>query len=101
MASMRDERAVAPCEHHVQLFDSSKSLVETVSAFLIAGFHRGEPLLIVATPPHRELLTRCLESQGVDVRRGVAVNRIAILDAEQTLDRFMRQDAPSPIAFDE
>jgi hypothetical protein len=88
-------------EHHVQLFDSSKSLVETVSEFLAAGFHRGEPLLIVATPPHRELLSRGLESAGVSVHNAMLANRIVMADAAQTLDKFLRRDVPSPIAFDE
>src|SRR5436190_23998035 len=98
---MREERAVAPSEHHVQLFDSSKSLVETVSAFLLSGFRRGEPMLVVATPEHREMLSRRFEAEGLDVRRAIAANRLMMLDAAQTLDRFMRQDLPSPIAFDE
>ena len=57
---MQTERALCTSEHHVQLFDSSRSLAETVAAFLMAGFERGEPLLIVATPEHRELLGRKL-----------------------------------------
>jgi hypothetical protein len=98
---MRIEPAVHSSEHHLQLFDSSKSLAETVSAFLLEGFEQGENVLIVATPEHRELLTRRLEEAGVNVHDAVAANRVVILDASQTLDKFMRQDTPSPIAFDE
>lgn len=98
---MPTEIALCSSEHHLQLFDSSKSLAETVSAFLLAGFHRGEPLLIVATPEHRELLTRKLEEQGVKLREATAANRLVVLDAAQTLDKFMRRDVPSPIAFHE
>lgn len=88
-------------DHHLQLFDSSRSLAETVSAFLLDGFGRGEPLLIVATPPHVELLTRKLESAGLNVRAAERANRIVMLDAAQTLAKFMRQDSPNPAAFDE
>jgi hypothetical protein len=88
-------------EHHVQLFDSSKSLADTVVAFLLRGFARGDHLLIVATPEHRELLSHRLEQAGLNVRTAMAANRLVIADAAQTLDKFMRQDAPSPIAFDE
>jgi hypothetical protein len=98
---MRTEHALCTSEHHLQLFDSSKSLAETVSAFLLAGFHRGEPLLIVATPEHRELLTRKLEDAGVNLREATAANRLVVLDAAKTIQTFMRQDSPSPIAFDE
>ena len=98
---MRTQNTLCTSEHHVQLFDSSKSLAETVSAFLMAGFRRGEPLLIVATPEHRELLGRTLHAAGLNLREAVAANRLAVLDAVQTLDKFMRQDMPSAIAFDE
>ena len=98
---MTDAPSVAPSEHHVQLFDSSKSLVEVVAGFLLAGFARGEPLLVVATPEHRELLTRRFETEGFDVRGAIAANRLTMLDAAQTLSAFMRRESPNPIAFEE
>lgn len=88
-------------EHTVQLFDSSKSLAESVAQFLIKGLERGENVLLVATPEHRELLTQRLADHGWAVRTLVAANRMVVLDAAQTLDKFMRQDTPSPVAFDE
>lgn len=88
-------------EHHLQLFDSSKSLAETVTPFLRAGFDRGEPLLIVAAPRHRELLIRRLEETGLNVREAQLAGRVMVLDAEQTLEKFMRLDMPNRIAFDE
>ena len=88
-------------QHHLQLFDSSKSLVETVGAFLLTGFDQGEALLVVATPEHRELLSRWFEESDLNVRAALRANRLTILDAAQTLDKFMRQDTPSPVAFAE
>ena len=98
---MRNEPVVSSSEHHLQLFDSSKSLAETVSAFLIGGLQRNENAIVVATPEHRELLGECLGRAGWSVRKLVAANRMVVCDAVQTLDKFMRQDTPSPIAFDE
>lgn len=98
---MRHDDSLCTSEHHLQLFDSSRSLAETVAAFLMAGFQRGEPLLIVATPQHRELLSRKLEEAGLNIREAMIANRLVLLDASQTLDKFMRQDLPNPVAFDE
>jgi hypothetical protein len=98
---MRTDESFCTSEHHLQLFDSSKSLAETVAAFLMAGFNRGEPLLVVATPEHRELLTRKLEEAGLNTREAAVASRLIVLDASQTLDKFMRQDAPNAAAFDE
>jgi hypothetical protein len=96
-----DDVAPNASEHHVQLFDSSKSLADTVGGYLVAAFERGEALLIAATPQHLEMFTRHLEASGVNVREAVAAKRVVMIDAARTLDKFMRQDTPSPIAFDE
>ena len=98
---MRHDGAFCSSEHHLQLFDSSKSLAESVSTFLIDGFRRGEPLLLAVTPEHRELLARKLEDAGVSVHEAIMASRLVIVDASQTLAKFMRQDVPSRIAFDE
>jgi hypothetical protein len=88
-------------KHTVQLFDSSKSLVDSVAQFLINGLEKGENLLIVVTPEHRDLLSKRLGDFGWSPRTLIAANRMVLLDAAQTLDKFMRQDTPSPVAFDE
>ena len=88
-------------EHHVQLFDSSRSLADTVCAFLRGGLEQGDNAIIVATPEHCELLSHRLDEAGWNVRTLVNANRLVIADAVQTLDKFMRRDTPSPIAFDE
>jgi hypothetical protein len=98
---MRSQNTPCTSEHHVQLFDSSRSLAEAVSGFLMAGFLRGEPLLIVATPQHRELLSRTLADAGLNIREAIAANRLVMLDAAQTLEKFMRGNTPNAIAFDE
>ena len=98
---MRTESAVSSSEHNVQFFDSSKSLADTVSTFLIGGLQRDENAIIVATPEHRELLSRRLEDAGWNARKLIAANRLYIADASQTLEKFMRHEMPSPIAFDE
>ncbi len=99
---MRHEPAVqSSSEHYVQLFDSSKSLGDSVSAFLIGGLERGDNCIAIARPEHRELLTRRLEDAGWSVRKLIAANRLYIADAAQELAKFTRQDAPGPIAFDE
>ena len=97
----RSEPPAEESEHYVQLFDSSRSLADTVATFLIGGLERNENILVVATPEHRELLTRRLDEAGWNARKLVAANRMVIADAVQTLDKFMRRDMPSPIAFEE
>jgi len=101
MPSMPHDRTVSISDHNLQLFDSSKSMAESVASFLMAGFRRGEPLLVVATPDHRERISQKLEEAGVNIRQAVMASRLVMLDAAQTVDKFMRQDMPYRIAFDE
>ncbi len=101
MASMSHHRTVSTSDHNLQLFDSSKSMAESVASFLLAGFRRGEPLVVVATPGHRELIAQKLEEAGVNIRQAVMASRLVMLDAAQTLEKFLRRDLPDRIAFDE
>ncbi len=98
---MSTEAPANRSEHHVQFFDSSKSLADTVSAFLVGGLERNDNAMIVATPEHRELLGQRLDALGWNVHKLIGANRLVVGDAVQTLDKFMRRDTPSPIAFDE
>lgn len=101
---MRAEQVIrhpGDSEHIVQLFDSSKSLSETVANFLWMGLDRGDNVLLAATAQHTHLLTKRLEERGWIVREAVAANRMVVLDPNATLDAFMRQDAPNAVAFDE
>lgn len=93
--------AAQPSTHYCQFFDSSKSLADTVPGFLIRGLERGENAIVIATPEHRELLSRRLDEAGWNVRTLINANRMFVADAVQTLNKFMRRDIPSPIAFDE
>ena len=87
--------------HDCQFFDSSKSLADTVARFLVRGLERGENAILIATPEHRELLSRRLDEAGWNVRTLINANRMFVADAVQTLEKFMRRDIPSPVAFDE
>jgi hypothetical protein len=98
---MRTAPVTRESEHHVQLFDSSRSLAESVTKFLAGGLERGDNVLIAATPQHRQLLSEALDARGWRVRDAVAANRLMLMDAAQTLGSFMRRDLPNPAAFDE
>ena len=88
-------------QHVVQLFDSSKSLAETVGNFLSMGLSRGDNVLVAATPQHVKLLAAPLEEAGWNMHEAIAARRMVVVDAARTLETFMRQDAPNAVAFDE
>ena len=81
--------------HAVQFYDSDAYLVGVVSRFLLAGLQAGEPIIVVATAAHREVFIARLRELDPALPSG----RITLLDARQTLARFMVGDTPDPDAF--
>jgi hypothetical protein len=83
-------------DHLVHLYQDQNSLAEVVAEYLAAGLRKGEAAVIIATPPHRRALLRELERAGF--RPGPA---LVVLDAEQTLARFMSGGQPQWKPFHE
>ena len=98
---MRTEQAVQGSEHHrpaVRLVEVARRYGGRVSDRR-ARTQRKRPRRRHARTSR--VVGRRLEEAGWNVRKLIAANRMVMLDAVQTLDKFMRQDTPSPIAFDE
>ena len=87
--------------HIVQFYDAESQLVEAVTEYLLAGLAAGEPLLLIATAEHRDLLRSSLAAHGVEVDALVGTGRLTMLDARETLSQILRDDAPDPSLFDE
>jgi hypothetical protein len=88
-------------EHLVQLFDEPESLVASVSAFLFDAWRRGEHLLVVARPANWSMVATELQARDCPVSELLAEDRLIVLDAATTLDRFMSGDDPDPRRFDD
>jgi hypothetical protein len=52
---------------HVQFYEDDASLVAAVSDFLAAGLTIGQPVIVIATSPHRAAFADRLEGEGFDV----------------------------------
>jgi hypothetical protein len=85
------ERGAAPAaEHIVQLFDTTDSVANVVSAFLNEGWQQGDALLVVAKPAHWARTTDRLERRGCPVAQAIKDGRLTVLDAVTTLARISR-----------
>jgi PAS domain S-box-containing protein len=81
-------------DHVVQFYEDDEFLVDAVAHFVAAGLAADEPIVIVATEPHREAFVQRLRRNGSDVDVAVASGQMIMLDAKQTLLRFMVDDEP-------
>lgn len=83
-----------PHGHLVHLYgQDDQSLVTAVTRYLVQGLQRGDGIVVVATPEHNEAFTTALRDESCYVR-AVLEGRVAWLDAQETLDRFMINGEP-------
>ncbi len=76
--------------HYVQLYEADKAgLTRNVGHYLWEGLRRGEGVLLIATPEHQALFSRCLDGLGADLATLLGNRQLVLWDAQQTLTRFM------------
>ncbi len=92
-------RRPEPRDHLIQLYTDEAFLAAAVTHFLGSGLAEGEAAVIIATPEHVELFTRGLTAQGFDVRGLAKHDRLVVLDARDTLAKFMVDGMPEPTTF--
>jgi hypothetical protein len=92
---------VRPKDHLVELYENDESLSRRVSHYLREGLRRDEAVVAIATRPHRISFTEQLARDEVDVDAMLARRQLIVLDAEETLHRFMIGDHPDPARFQE
>ena len=85
--------------HAVRFYEDEESLYRIVADFVGDGLAAGQPAIVIATPLHREEISRALQAMSFDVNRLRANGELLLLDAEQTLSTFMKDGFPDPVAF--
>ena len=85
--------------HSVKFYDDETSLGRTVAEFLAPGLRERQPAIVIATPDHRTLIVRELGARDVNVRQLERDGDLQILDADETLARFMVGTEADPARF--
>jgi hypothetical protein len=82
-------------DHFVQLYEADESaLTKTVGHYLWEGLRRGEGVIVVVTPEHREIFAEHLERLGANVTALTASRQLVFQDANETLAQFMISGKP-------
>jgi PAS domain S-box-containing protein len=87
-------------QHRVQFYEQDAFLISKLAEYLIAGFELGETGIVIATPEHRQALTRSLNEAGLKPEGLELKGRLLLLDARETLSMFMKDDLPDEGLFD-
>ena len=80
--------------HTVQFYENEHFLSAAVADFLADGIAVGQPLVVIATQPHREAFMLRLKSRGLDTEYAARSGYLTMLDAHEMLAHFM--DGPMP-----
>ncbi len=85
--------------HVVEFYEHDTSLVESVRRFTSSTLMNGGAAVVVATSMHRAAIELALASDGHDLEQLRKDALFHALDADETLDLFMVEDEPDPVAF--
>ena len=85
--------------HFVQFYEGEEFLFDAVGQFLGAGLRAGDRVVVIATEPHCAGFVQRLGSLGVGVGSAIASGQLTLLDARQTLAKFMIGGMPEPDLF--
>ena len=97
----RDWSHMGPAEHFAQFYESEAFLMEALYGYVRCGLTRGEAVIVVATPGHRERLDQLLTRESIDVTLASASGQFVLLDARETLSKFMNGSEPDGRRFSE
>lgn len=88
-----------PGEHIAQLYSHETVLVESLRMFTTHGLSRGEAVLLVLTPSHRDMLLEHLNADGFDVGQLQQDGQLLLRDAAELLACFMLNGMPDTTLF--
>ena len=77
-------------DHFVHLYEEPLILARAVSDYIGTGLRRGEAAIVIATAEHRSEFLRRIDG----AQRAIEEGRFKVLDAAQTLARFMASGMP-------
>src|SRR6516162_4619569 len=90
----------APRDHIVQLYQDQDFLNRAVCRFAGASIANGERIILSPTAVHWKAIRPRLEAEAVDVQAALKRGQLTVVDANETLPRFMRGTMPdSPVFF--
>jgi hypothetical protein len=91
-----------PAGHFVQLYEADETaLCRNVTLYAGEGLRRGDGVLLIVTPQHRELFSEALASSHTDVSAATRNRQLVFCDAQETLAAFMFAGQPNWERFEQ
>jgi PAS domain S-box-containing protein len=74
---------------HFVLYTDDGFLIDVLSRFIGGAIAVGDGAVVIATKAHQDGLAQRLKARGVDTAKAISQGRYVLLDANETLARFM------------
>lgn len=85
--------------HVVQLYTEDKFLLDVLSRFVGGALAVGDGAVVIATSEHHRGLAQRLQGRGLDTAKAIKRGRYVLLDARETLGKFMADDVVDDARF--
>jgi PAS domain S-box-containing protein len=85
--------------HLVQLYTDDSFLLDVLSQFIGGAIAAGDGAVVIATKAHHCGLAERLKARGIDTARAISQGSYALMDASETLARFMVNDLVNEACF--
>jgi len=86
-------------QHFARFYIHEETLLDSVASYVIQHLRDGAAAVVLATEPHLRALERRWTTLQFDASAAAAEGTLLLLDAAQTLQRFMVKDAPDRERF--
>jgi len=90
---------IAPCDHVVQIYENNEIFIHTLQEFVVGGLRTGDCVILIATAEHLQALRDRLQDHELDLPAVLASQQLLLLNAEETLAKFMRNGWPDETLF--
>ena len=91
---------IAPCEHLAHIYDDDSEFLASLESFVTDGWQRGESVVLIITPEHRDKLENRLSSRDPDIIATARANsQYIVADAAKVLSEFMKDGWPDEERF--
>jgi DNA-binding NarL/FixJ family response regulator len=90
-------RAKISHRHEVQFYSDDAAFLLGVTCFIEAALKAGNPVIVIATEPHRSGLLQRLLASGVDDAAAIEQGLYLPLDVDDALSAFMVNDLPDSV----
>src|SRR5207248_5710839 len=98
-SSRPEDHAREDHPHIVRFYSDDEALVREVTRIMSAALNRGEPAIAIATRSHCEEVAQELKREVRNFPRAAAEGWCVMLNAAETLSRFMVNGMPHPERF--